>query len=95
MGKYNPQTSLRDQENVAGHGRAETLVAVLRKCGDDLMRANVLKQASEFDLQIGMLRPGIRIRTSPGDYQPIKELFLMGFQREEMESHGSATGAAE
>ena len=79
MSKYNPQASLRDQNNVAGYERAQALVEVLRKCGDDLTRANVMKQAANLDLELGMLRPGIRIRTTPSDYQPIKQLFLIRF----------------
>jgi branched-chain amino acid transport system substrate-binding protein len=79
MSKYNPQASLRDQNNVAGYERAQALVEVLKKCGDDLTRANVMKQASNLDLELGMLRPGIRITTSPTDYQPIKQLFLIRF----------------
>ena len=79
MAKYNPHASLRDQNNVAGYERAEALVEVLRKCGDNLTRANVMAQASNLDLEIGMLRPGIRIKTTPSDYQPIHQLFLMRF----------------
>jgi len=79
MNKYNAQASLRDQNNVAGYERAQALVEVLRKCGDDLTRANVMKQAANLDLELGMLRPGIRIKTSPTDYQPIKQLFLIRF----------------
>ncbi|SPF46378.1 ABC-type branched-chain amino acid transport system, periplasmic component [Syntrophobacter sp. SbD1] len=79
MSKYNPQASLRDQLNVAGYERAQALVEVLKKCGDDLTRANVMKQAASLNLEIGMLRPGIRITTSPTDYQPIKQLYLIKF----------------
>ncbi len=79
MSRYNPQASLRDQNNVAGYERAEALVEVLKKCGDDLTRANVMKQASNLDLELGMLRPGIKITTTPTDYQPIKQLFLIRF----------------
>jgi len=79
MRKYNPQASLRDQNNVAGYERAEALVAVLKQCGDDLTRANLMKQAAHLDLELGMLRPGIRVRTTPEDYQPIHQLFLMKF----------------
>ncbi|MGO8731516.1 MAG: ABC transporter substrate-binding protein [Terriglobia bacterium] len=79
MSKYNALASLRDQNNVAGYERAQALVEVLRKCGDDLTRANVMKQAANLDLELGMLRPGIRITTSPSDYQPIKQLFLIRF----------------
>ena len=79
MNRYNPQASLRDQTNVAGYERAEALVAVLAKCGDDLSRANVMRQAASLDTELGMLRPGIRVRTGPGDFQPIKQLFLIRF----------------
>ena len=56
---------------------------MLRKCGDDLTRANVLRQATHLDLEIGLLRPGIRITTSPTDYRPIKQLFLVQFNGQE------------
>lgn len=79
MSKYNPQASLRDQNNVAGYERAQALFEILQKCGDDLTRANVMKQASDLDLELGMLRPGIKITTTPTDYQPIKQLFLIRF----------------
>lgn len=79
MSKYNPQASLRDQNNVAGYERAQALFEILKKCGDDLTRANVMKQASDLDLELGMLRPGIKITTTPTDYQPIKQLFLIRF----------------
>jgi branched-chain amino acid transport system substrate-binding protein len=79
MSRYNPQASLRDQNNVAGYERAQALVEVLKKCGDDLTRTNVMKQAASLDLELGMLRPGIRITTSQNDYQPIKQLYLIRF----------------
>jgi branched-chain amino acid transport system substrate-binding protein len=83
MKKYNPDASLRDQNNVAGYERAQALVEVLKKCGDNLTRANVMKQAAHLDLELGMLRPGIKITTSPTDYQPINQLFLIRFDGKE------------
>jgi branched-chain amino acid transport system substrate-binding protein len=83
MTRYNPQASLRDQLNVAGYERAEALVAVLQNCGDDLTRANVMNQAAHLDMELAMLRPGIRLKTSPSDYQPIKQLFLIQFNGRE------------
>jgi branched-chain amino acid transport system substrate-binding protein len=79
MRQYNPQASLRDQNNVAGYERAEALVEVLKRCSDNLTRANVMQQAAHLDIELGMLRAGIRLRTSPGDYQPVHQLFLMKF----------------
>ncbi len=92
MRKYNPQASLRDQNNVAGYERAQALVEVLRKCGDNLARANVMKQAANLDLELGMLRPGIKIKTSPTDYQPIKQLFLIRFDGREWVPFGGTIG---
>ena len=83
MRRYNPDASLRDQINVAGYERAQALVEVLKKCGDDLTRANVIRQAASLDLEIGMLQSGIRVTTSPTDYQPIKQLFLIRFNGKE------------
>jgi branched-chain amino acid transport system substrate-binding protein len=91
MRKYNPDASLRDQNNVAGYERAEALVEVLKKCGDNLTRANVVKQASSLDVELGMLRPGIRVTTSPTDYQPIKQLFLIRFDGREWVPFGATT----
>ena len=79
MHKYNPDASLRDQIYVGGYERAQALVEVLRKCGDDLTRANVMKQAASLDFELPMLLPGIRVRTNPTDYQPIKDLYLVRF----------------
>jgi len=92
MAKYNPQASLRDQNNVAGYERAQALAEVLKKCGDNLTRANVMKQAANLDIELGMLRPGIRIKTSSTDYQPIKQLFLIRFDGHEWTSFGGIIG---
>jgi branched-chain amino acid transport system substrate-binding protein len=83
MSKYNPDANLRDQNNVAGYERAEALVAVLKACGNDLTRANVMKKAASLDLELPMLRPGIRVKTTSTDYQPIKQLFLIQFDGKE------------
>jgi len=88
MAKYNPQASLRDQNNVAGYERAQALIAVLQKCGDNLTRANIMKQASNLDLELGMLRPGIRIKTTPTDFQPIHQLFLIRFDGQQWQGLG-------
>jgi branched-chain amino acid transport system substrate-binding protein len=69
--------SIRDANDVYGYEVAQTLVEVLKKCGGNLTRANVMKQAASLDLE--MLRPGIRVTTSPTDYQPIKQLYLIQF----------------
>jgi branched-chain amino acid transport system substrate-binding protein len=92
MNQYNPGASLRDQNNVAGYERAQALVAVLKNCGDNLTRANVMKQASSLNLELGMLRPGIKLTTSPTDYQPIKQLLLIRFDGKAWLPFGSTVG---
>jgi branched-chain amino acid transport system substrate-binding protein len=79
MKTYNSGASLRDFENVYGYEVAQTLVEVLKKCGDDLTHANVMKQVANLDFKLGMLRPEIKVTISPTDYQPIKQLFLVKF----------------
>jgi hypothetical protein len=91
MSRYNPQASLRDQNNVAGYERAEALIELLKQCGDDLTRAKVMKRAANMDYELGMLRPGIRVRTSPDDYQPIKQLFLMKFTGKDWDPIGAVS----
>jgi branched-chain amino acid transport system substrate-binding protein len=92
MRKYNPDANIRDANNVYGYQVAQTVVEVLKKCGDNLTRANVMKQAASLDLELGMLRPGIRITTSATDYQPIKQLFLIQFDGKDWVALGKVIG---
>jgi ABC-type branched-chain amino acid transport systems, periplasmic component len=92
MRKYNPDANVRDANTVAGYEVAQTLVEVLKKCGDELTRENVMKQATSLDLEIGMLRPGIRVRTSPTNYRPIRQLYLIKFNGKHWEPLGEVIG---
>jgi len=66
---------------VNGYNTAQALVYVLRQCGDDLTRENVMSVATNLkDVELGMLLPGIRLHTSPDDFAPIKEWRLMRFE---------------
>jgi len=83
MNKYLPQGDKSDTSAVYAYAVAQTLVQVLKQCGDDLTRANVMKQAANLrDLKLGMLLPGITINTSAGDFFPIEQLQLMQFDGE-------------
>jgi branched-chain amino acid transport system substrate-binding protein len=56
-------------------------VHVLKQCGDDLTRDNVMKQAASLNnVELGMLLPGIRVSTSPSDFAPVKQWQLMRFE---------------
>ena len=92
MAVWNPQADLRDPDNVYGYEVAQTVVEVLKKCGDTLTRDNVMKQAASLDLQLGMLHSGIKVTTSPTDYQPIKKLFMIQFDGQDWVSAGKVTG---
>ena len=72
MRNDHPQGDPNDNFNVYGYSVAQTLVEVLRKCADDLSRANVMRQAASLDLSLPMLLPGVNIKTGPDDYFPIE-----------------------
>ena len=68
---------------------AQTLVQVLKQCGDDLTRENVMKQAANLkNLELGMLLPGIKINTSPTDFYPIEQMQIQRFTGERWEALG-------
>lgn len=80
LAKYLPDTNRIDSSAMTGYNMALTMVAVLKACGDDLTRANVMKQAASIkDLELAGLLPGIKINTSPTDFAPISQLQLMRF----------------
>ncbi len=84
-----PDANKLDGANAYGYAAAQTLVKVLEMCGDDLTRANVMKQAASLkDFVPDTLLPGISINTSATDFAPIKQLRLMRFKGEKWELFG-------
>ncbi|MBR0797841.1 ABC transporter substrate-binding protein [Bradyrhizobium jicamae] len=80
VSKYYPQGNTSDSNALYGYAAAETLVQVLKQCGDDLSPDNVMRQAESLkDYQPSVMLPGIRINTAPSDFQPIKKLRLIQF----------------
>src|SRR5665647_825710 len=68
---------------------AQTMAKVIEMCGDDLTRANVMKQAASLkDFTPDTLLPGIKINTSPTDFAPIDQLQMMRFKGEKWELFG-------
>jgi branched-chain amino acid transport system substrate-binding protein len=62
---------------------------VLRACGDNLTRENVMKQVTNMkNVEADLLLPGIVMNTSPTDYRPIKQLQMMRFNGERWEGFG-------
>jgi branched-chain amino acid transport system substrate-binding protein len=90
MDKYLPNADKSDASNVYAYAVARTMVQVLRECGNDLTRANVMKQAADLrDYDPGMLLPGIKINTSPTEFAPIQQLQLMRFKGQTWERFGN------
>lgn len=79
MQKYQPKGDLGDINNVYGYCAAMTLIPVLQQCGEDLSRENIMKQATNLDLQLPMFHPGIRFKTTATDYYGIKQLRMQRF----------------
>jgi branched-chain amino acid transport system substrate-binding protein len=83
LAKYYPDGNKLDGSVVYGYGAAQTMVKVLEMCGDDLTRANVMKQAASLkDFVPDTLLPGVKINTSPTDFAPIEQLQMMRFKGE-------------
>jgi branched-chain amino acid transport system substrate-binding protein len=93
MDKYFPEGDKTSTFSVYGYLTAQTMVQVLKQCGDELTRENVMKQAANLkDLELGMLLPGIKINTSPTDYFPVEQMQMSRFNGEHGELFGSAIG---
>ena len=93
MDRYFPDGDRNSSYPVLGYCVAQTFVQVVRQCGDDLTRANVMKQAANLkNLQIAMLLPGITVNTSTEDYNPIKQMQMMRFDGERWERFGPIIG---
>lgn len=90
MNGYFPDGDKSNGLSVYGYTVAQTLIQVLKQCGDDLTRENVMKQAANLKgLQLGMLLPGIAINTSAIDFAPIEQMQMMRFTEERWEPFGA------
>ena len=94
MKQYNPQGNLADTFNVFGYTVSQTLEVVLRQCGDDLTRANVMAQAANLrNVELPMLLPGIKLNTSPTDFYPLQSVQLQRVKGETWELFGGVISA--
>ena len=83
MDKYYPNGDKSDSQTVYGQSIAQTTVQVLKQCGDELSRENVMKQAASLqDLALPMLLPGITINTSATNFAPIRQAQMRRFDGE-------------
>ena len=83
LAKDFPEANKLDGSVIVGYAVAQTMVQVLKQCGDNLTRENVMKQAANLkDFRTEVLLPGIKINTSPSHFAPISQLQLMQFKGE-------------
>ena len=89
MDRYYPDGDKTNANNVYGFVQAEAMVQVLKQCGDNLTRENVMKQAASLkNFHTDMMLPGIDVNTSVADYFPIEQMQLMKFNGEAWELFG-------
>ena len=89
LAKYAPDANKADGSVVYGYGQAQTVVQVLKQAGDNLTRANIMKQAASLkDFAPDTLLPGVKINTSDKDFYPIEQLQMMRFTGEKYELFG-------
>jgi ABC-type branched-subunit amino acid transport system substrate-binding protein len=94
LAKDFPEGDKLDQGTVVGYGVAQTLVQVLKQCGDDLTRENIMKQAANLKgFRTEVMLPGIKIDTSATDFAPISSLQLMRFKGERWNLFGDVISA--
>jgi branched-chain amino acid transport system substrate-binding protein len=83
MKKYYPEGALDDQSNAYGYNAAILMAQVLKQCGNDLSRENIMRQAANIkNFELPLLLPGIKINTSPTDFAPIEQEQLAKFDGE-------------
>jgi branched-chain amino acid transport system substrate-binding protein len=96
MEKYFPDGDKTSSFTVYGYTVAQTLHQTLKQAGDDLTRANVMKQAASLKgLKLPMLLPGIEINTSPTDFYPIEQMQMQKFTGERWELFGPVISGSE
>jgi branched-chain amino acid transport system substrate-binding protein len=89
IAKYMSPNDLIDYNAVYGFGTGATMVQVLKQCGNDLSRENIMRQAANIkDLDLPMTLPGIKINTSPDNFSPIRQEALASFNGESWEQFG-------
>ena len=80
MRRYHPNGDVTDVLNVTGYISAELMVEILKRCGDDLTRANIMKQATSIkDYVADLALPGMTTSTTPDDWRINKQFQMMKF----------------
>jgi branched-chain amino acid transport system substrate-binding protein len=95
MGKHYRDGNVDDASNIYGYITAQTMVQVLKQCGNDLSRANIMKQSQNLkNFKQSLLLPGITMNTGPNDHAPIEQAQLSRFNGKQWVLFGEVIGSA-
>src|SRR5579871_1781209 len=93
MKTYQPNASTGDLYNVQGYTVAQIMALVLKNCGDDLSRDNIIKQAKQLDgIEMPLLLPGIKVFTDPNNVTPIRQIQMARFDGKSWVLFGDVLG---
>ncbi len=77
MAKYMPKADATDNNYVFAYGVSKTMMQILKQCGGNFTRENIMKQAANLkDFDPGTLLPGIKVNTAPTNFHPIRAMQL-------------------
>jgi branched-chain amino acid transport system substrate-binding protein len=94
LDKYYPEANRADANVIYGYAVAQTMVHVLKQCGNNLTRDNVMKQAASLrDFTVAGLLPGVKINTSPSDFAPVSQMQLMRLKGDTWERFGDVVSS--
>jgi ABC-type branched-subunit amino acid transport system substrate-binding protein len=81
MAKWNPTANVLEGSNASSYAAVHGLTQVLKQCGDELTRENVMRQAANIkDLEVPLLLPGVKVNTSPTNFYPLRSLRMAKFE---------------
>ncbi|MBG9388681.1 ABC transporter substrate-binding protein [Caenimonas aquaedulcis] len=93
MARYYREGNVEDASNIYGYIAAQAMVQVLKQCGNDLTRENVMKQAANLkNFKQSLLLPGITLNTSPTDFAPVDQAQLSKFNGKQWVLFGDVIG---
>jgi branched-chain amino acid transport system substrate-binding protein len=96
MRKYVPEGELGDNNYTYAYGAGTTMIQVLRQCGNDLSRENVMRQAAGIaPLEVATLLPGIKVGTSPTNFSPIRQMQLQRWDGRSWQRFGNVIEGAQ
>ena len=94
MDKNMPNANKADANHIYGYAVAALMTETLKRCGNEMTRANLMKQAASFQkYRVPLLLPGITVNTSPTDFYPIQAVQLAKFSKETWELFGDVMHA--